>query len=220
MPDLPPASNPPADWTCAAESLPATPSELVNVNGIVKEKIDRLRYCNPSLHLCEDVPFVADSKTFSFPSNQQGNGIMDWHKDDIPYSATFWHSLVTVKELNVGTVYLYGLDEMKTHFPLPEGKGVAIIGSRDCSGLSAAGVRFTAVAAANQPTGTHFSLDESRSPAFGPTTVVGTGGLIGLEPGDNIIYAYVDNGCIVASARATIESERVAYVHLVPSGFK
>ena len=221
MPDLPPASNPPPDWGCAGESLAGAPAPTVAVDGIVNDAIDGLEYCTPPLHNCVQVPYVPGSKTFSFPSNQEGNGIMYWHKDDTPYSATFWHSLVTVEQLDVGTLWLYGLDEVKKHFPLPEGKGMAIIGLRDCSGLSAAGARFTAFTAANQPTGTHFSLDQSTlSPVLTPTDMVGTGGLIDLEPVDSIIYAYVADGCIVASARATIESERVAYVHLVPSGFK
>jgi len=224
FPALAPASNPPPDWTCARETLAGVPAPRVSITGTFYDpNVDHLEYCSPALHSCLAVPFDPGSMSFAFPSNQIGNGIVYWRRDGALYSATFWHSLTAAVELNVGSFWLFTRDEAKKYvpnLPLPDGQGVAIIGLRDCSGLSAAGARFAAISAANQVMGNHFSLNKATmKPQMIPTDVVGTGGLINLDPGSATFYAYVADGCIVAEATVVVEADRVAYVFLVPNGF-
>jgi hypothetical protein len=184
--------------------------------------VSHLEYCSPALHNCLAVPYEPGVMGFSFSSNQIGNGIVYWRRDAALASATFWHSLTSAAQLNVGSLWLYTREEVKKYvpaIPLPDGQGVAIIGLRDCSGQSAAGARFAAISAANLPMGNHFAINKATlKPRMSPTDEVGTGGLINLDPGSATLYAYVADGCIVAEASVVVEADRVAYVHLVPSG--
>jgi hypothetical protein len=69
--------------------------------------------------------------------------------------------------------------------------------------------------------GLHFSIQGDFSvPESSPTGSAGLGGLANLTAGATTIYGYIGDGCIVAEARIVSETSRIAYVYLVPNGYR
>lgn len=218
------------DWSCVT----STRNNSTDTSGVVvtgrflpmsgNTIFDTLAYCPISLAACDDTH--SSLPDFSFTSSQQGCAIIDWHEGLTAYSATMWHTITRTTALFIGTIPLVNSTVVRTlasALQLPiTADGAALIGIKDCSGNTASGVTFAAQSTAAGPAiGLHFSIQGDFSiPETTPTGISGFGGLANLNPGALTVYGYVGDGCIVAEARIASESSRVAYVYLVPNGYR
>jgi len=218
------------DWSCVT----STRNNSQDTPGVILEGsflamsgntvLDRLDYCSISFAACDDT--LSTLQQFRFTSSQQGCGIIYWHEGDSEYSATMWHTITRAASLSIGTIPLVNstvVRALASALQMPiTADGAALIGIKDCSKNPAAGVMFAAQTSATAPAmGLHFSIQGNFSiPQSTPTGVSGLGGVANLTPGALTIYGYVGDGCIVAEARIVSEASRIAYVYLVPNGYR
>jgi len=218
------------DWSCVTPTKNnSTDTPGVVVSGTFlptfsNTVFDRLDYCPIFLATCDDTQ--SPLPDFSFTSTQQGCALINWHEGSTAYSGTMWHTITHASSLLIGTVPLVNstvVRALASALLIPiTADGSALIGIRDCSGNTASGVRFAAQSSVAAPvTGLHFSIQGDFSiPESSPTGSAGLGGLANLTAGATTIYGYIGDGCIVAEARIVSETSRIAYVYLVPNGYR
>ena len=222
-------ASPVPDWSCVTSNR----NSSSDTSGVVvtgkflpmssNTVFGTFDYCQISLAACDDTH--SPLPDFSFTSSQQGCAIINWSEGESAYSATLWHTITRATSLLIGTIPLVNpnvVRALSTALRLPlTAEGAALIGIKDCSGNTAPGVKFTAQANPGEPTiGLHFSIQGDFSiPETTPTGATGFGGLANLTPGALTIFGYVGD-CIVAEARIASETDRVAYVYLLPNGYR
>ncbi len=218
------------DWTCVTSTKNnATDTPGVVVSGkflptFGNTVFDSLDYCPIFLATCEDTR--SPLPDFSFTSTQQGCAVINWHEGSTAYGGTMWHTITHASSLLIGTVPLVNstvVRALASALLIPiTADGSALIGIKDCSGNAASGVRFAARSSPTAPVmGLHFSIQGDFSvPEPTPTGSAGLGGLANLTPGATTIYGFIGDGCIVAEARIVSEASRIAYVYLVPNGYR
>ena len=218
------------DWSCVTPTENnATDTPGVVVSGTFLPTFsdtvfDSLEYCAIPFATCDDTQ--SPLPDFSFTSTQQGCAIIAWHEGNTAYSGTMWHTITRASSLPIGTVPLVNstvVRALASVLLIPiTADGAALIGIKDCAGNTASGVRFAAQSSPTAPVmGLHFSIQGDFSvPELTPTGASGLGGLANLTPGAATIYGTVGDGCIVAEARIVSEASRIAYVYLVPNGYR